>query len=114
MAKKIVYPLVAILGIAVALGAAWWYQSKPTGPKEVVAGAAAAPASSPGVQASGPAVPRAAGVEVAKVETMSLRDDAQSVGIEQIYTQAAHLKGMTLPDLQGQIAENFARIFGAI
>jgi len=41
-------------------------------------------------------------------------DDAQSVGIEQIYTRAAHLKGLTLPDLQGQIAENFARIFGAI
>ncbi len=41
-------------------------------------------------------------------------DDAQSVDIEQIYTQAAYLKGLTLPDLQGQIAENFTRIFGAI
>ena len=100
MAKKIVFPLVAILGIALASGAAWWYQSKPTGPKEVVAGSGGAPASSPGVPASGPAGPRAAGVEVAKVETMSLRDDAQSVG-----TLRSRQSVMMRPEIAGRIKE---------
>ena len=100
MAKKIVYPLVAILGIAVASGAAWWYQSKPTGPKEMVAGSGAAPAGAPASPASGPAVPRAAGVEVAKVETMSLRDDAQAVG-----TLRSRQSVMLRPEIAGRIKE---------
>ena len=100
MAKKIVYPLVAILGIAVASGAAWWYQSKPTGPKEMVAGSGAAPAGAPAGPASGPAVPRAAGVEVAKVETMSLRDDAQAVG-----TLRSRQSVMLRPEIAGRIKE---------
>ncbi len=29
MTSKKLYPLVAILGIAAASGAAWWYQNKP-------------------------------------------------------------------------------------
>ena len=69
MAKKIIYPLLAVVGIAVASGAAWWYQSKPKAVQEIT-GAPAAAAASPG----------AAGVEVARVEKISLRDDAQSVG----------------------------------
>ena len=100
MAKKIVYPLVAILGIAVASGAAWWYQAKPTGPKEMVAGSGAAPAGAPASPASGPAVPRAAGVEVAKVETMSLRDDAQAVG-----TLRSRQSVMLRPEIAGRIKE---------
>ena len=73
MAKKIIYPVLAAVGIAAASGAAWWYQSKPKGPQEM--GAAV------GNKGTSPsAAPRTAGVEVAKVETMVLRDDAQSVG----------------------------------
>ena len=100
MAKKIIYPLVAILGIAAVSGAAWWYQSKPTGPKEMVAGSGAAPAGAPAIPASGPAVPRAAGVEVAKVETMSLRDDAQAVG-----TLRSRQSVMLRPEIAGRIKE---------
>ena len=100
MAKKIIYPLVAILGIAAVSGAAWWYQSKPTGPKEIVAGAGGSPAGAPASSASGPAVPRAAGVEVAKVETMSLRDDAQAVG-----TLRSRQSVMVRPEIAGRIKE---------
>jgi membrane fusion protein (multidrug efflux system) len=72
MAKKILYPLVAIVGIAAASGAAWWFQSKPKGAQEM---GAATPATAPAAGA-----PRPAGVEVAQAEVMPLRDDAQSVG----------------------------------
>jgi len=76
MASKAVYSVVAVVGIAAASGAAWWYQSRPTGPKEITG----APASAASAPAAGASAPRAAGVEVAKVEKMSLQDDAQSVG----------------------------------
>ncbi|MDO8250272.1 MAG: efflux RND transporter periplasmic adaptor subunit [Rhodoferax sp.] len=66
MARKLIYPVVAVIGIAAASGAAWWYQSKPKGAQELTGAPAAAP--------------RAAGVEVARVKKISLRDDAQSVG----------------------------------
>lgn len=77
MAAKALYPVVAVLGIAAASGAAWWYQNqpaKPAGQQRASAGAAggAAPA------ASGPARPPA--VEVAKVELLRITDDAQAVG----------------------------------
>lgn len=68
MARKIIYPLAAVIGISVASGVAWWYQSKPKVAQEIAAGPAAN------------APPRAAGVEVAKVKKVSLQDDAQSVG----------------------------------
>ena len=82
MASKASYYLTAVVGIAAASGAAWWYQSKPKGPQEI--GATSSAAASPAQAASGPAAaasaPRPAGVEVAKVERMALQDDAQSVG----------------------------------
>ena len=81
MTRRKIYPILAVVGIAVAAGGAWWYQSKLTTAKEItsLAGAAnpASAASAPGGAAS---APRAAGVEVAKVEKSSLQDDAQSVG----------------------------------
>jgi membrane fusion protein (multidrug efflux system) len=66
MPRKLIYPVVAVLGIAAASGAAWWYQSQPKKAQPVVGASAAAP--------------RAAGVEVGRVEKISLRDDAQAVG----------------------------------
>ncbi|MCJ0763084.1 efflux RND transporter periplasmic adaptor subunit [Variovorax terrae] len=78
MASKAIYSVVAVVGIAAASGAAWWYQNKP---------AAAPAASGPGpaaVGAQGPASAPGGGraplVEAARVETMRLADDAQAVG----------------------------------
>lgn len=84
MAKKLIYPVVAVIGIAAASGAAWWYQSKPKGAQEI----AGAPA----------AAPRAAGVEVGRVEKISLRDDAQSVGSLQ-----SRQSVMLRPEIAGRV-----------
>lgn len=76
MANKLVYPLVAVFGIAAASGFAWWYQKQPQGPNEVKAAAGPAAAAP-----SGPAsAARPAGVEVTQVARQTLQDDAQSVG----------------------------------
>src|SRR4030095_1528914 len=76
MASKAIYTVTAALGIAVASGAAWWYQNK-TGKPE--AGDASTPAAGPqAVAPSGPVRPPS--VEVARVETIRLTDDAQAVG----------------------------------
>ena len=77
MASKAVYSAVAFVGIAALSGVAWWYQSRPQGPKEVLAAGANA---QPGGKSAGAAPVRPAGVEVAKVLRTSLQDDAQSVG----------------------------------
>jgi len=81
---------VAVAGIAVAAVGGWWYQNKPSAPASSagtvaapLAGAklaapAGAPGAGPGGAPAGP--PRAMGVEVAKVEQSTLRDDAQTVG----------------------------------
>lgn len=76
MAQKMIYVLVAVAGIAVASGAAWWLQNKP-------AGAAAAPGSNrtaAATPASGGGTGAPPGVEVTKVKAMRLQDDAQAVG----------------------------------
>ncbi|MDZ7920615.1 efflux RND transporter periplasmic adaptor subunit [Rhodoferax sp.] len=76
MASKAVYSAIAFVGIAALSGVAWWYQSKPQGPKEIVGGNAQAASGS----AAASAPPRIAGVEVGKVARITLQDDAQSVG----------------------------------
>lgn len=73
--RKPVYAVVAVVGMAVAGAAAWKYQSQPIKPVE--GGAAAAPQAGSSAPA-GAAKP--AGVELAKVETLRLQDDAQAVG----------------------------------
>ena len=99
MTSKKLYPLVAILGIAAASGAAWWYQNKPAQSEQasaVTPSAASAGASNSGGGQSGnsaasgasgssnaagaaPAA-RAPNVESAKVEIIKLTDDTQAVG----------------------------------
>jgi multidrug efflux pump subunit AcrA (membrane-fusion protein) len=78
MASKIIYSVVAVAGIAAAAGGAYWYQDRPQGPKEIsgspAGGAGGAPA------AGAPRGPGMPSVEVAKVETTRLQDDAQAVG----------------------------------
>jgi membrane fusion protein, multidrug efflux system len=84
MASKAIYSAVAVVGIALASGAAYWFQNKPKGPQEITASGAPAPAGTASGVASGGAGGRGpsgpAGVEVAKVELTRLQDDAQSVG----------------------------------
>jgi membrane fusion protein (multidrug efflux system) len=80
--------------------AAWWYQSQPKPAKEVVS--AAAPASAGGAPASGPQKP--AGVEVSKVESITLQDDAQSVG-----SLRSRQSVMVRPEVAGRVRQlNFA------
>ncbi|PJC12092.1 MAG: efflux transporter periplasmic adaptor subunit [Comamonadaceae bacterium CG_4_9_14_0_8_um_filter_60_18] len=90
MAKKIVYVVVAAVGIAVASAATWWRQTRPQGPQAVMAK----------VSDGGPgATPRVAGVEVAKVAPQALRDDAQAVG-----SLRAGQSVMLRPEVLGRIA----------
>ena len=78
MASKALYTVVAVVGIAAASGAAWWYQNKLSSP--ATDSVAAAPAPRGAASGPGGAAGRPPGVEVARVETMRLTDDAQAVG----------------------------------
>ena len=91
MAYKKKYALLALLGISVASGAAWWWQNKaPAGvatPSSAASSSQGGPAGAPagaasGVPGAGPAggAGRAPVVEVAKVESMTLVDETQAVG----------------------------------
>ncbi len=75
MASKFLYPLIAVVGMVAASGAAWWWQSRPQGPQAVQPGAAQA-----AVPATAVSAPRASGVEVAQVKAVRLQDDVQAVG----------------------------------
>jgi len=74
MASKLTFTTVAVLGIALAGGTAWWLQSRPHAPTPIT-GAAGGPG-----KGSAAGAPRVVGVEVAKVTVQSLRDDAEAVG----------------------------------
>jgi membrane fusion protein (multidrug efflux system) len=76
---KTLHTVVALVGISLAGGAAWWYQHKGAGPKGVEGTAAGSASGVPaGRAAAGPAGP--VPVEVGKVEAVSIADDAQGVG----------------------------------
>lgn len=92
MASKVIYMAVAVAGIAVASGAAWWLQ------KPKAAGNAA--------EASSPAAGNGAGagkpitVEAAKVELARLSDDTQAVG------SLRSRRGVVLrPEVSGRITQ---------
>jgi membrane fusion protein (multidrug efflux system) len=78
MAYKKKYTVLAILGISMASGAAWWWQNKAPDAEAGKTAAATAP-SGPGPAAGGGPV-RPTSVEVAKVESMTLVDETQAVG----------------------------------
>lgn len=79
MAKPSLTAVVAVLGLAVAVGAAWWWQQKPQGlAPEASAAAGARAGGAPAGGASGGGAP--ASVEVVSVKTARLQDDAQAVG----------------------------------
>ena len=99
MATKIIYPVVAIIGIAAASGAAWWYQQPNKSGPEIVTlkpNVPAAPAA--GGAGGAPGGPRAMGVEVAKVVKISIRDDAQTVG-----TLRSRQNVMLRPEVAGRV-----------
>jgi membrane fusion protein (multidrug efflux system) len=87
MAKKIIYPVLAAVGMAAASGAAWWYQNKP---KPV--------ASTPGTGATSVAKPPV--VDVASVAVMRLTDDTQAVG------SLRSRQGVVLrPEISGRVTQ---------
>ena len=110
MASKVIYPLIAALGIAAVGAGAWWYQNQPS--KATAEGqSASAPSSQPG--APGAATGGAAGggsggaggggkptVEVAQVELMDLVDETQTVG------SLRSRQGVVLrPEVSGRITQ---------
>ncbi|MDO9451294.1 MAG: biotin/lipoyl-binding protein, partial [Stagnimonas sp.] len=76
MASKAIYTVVAVAGIAVASGAAWWYQK----PKANDASGASSQATGASPAATGPSDGRPLSVEFAKVEVTKITDDTQAVG----------------------------------
>jgi membrane fusion protein (multidrug efflux system) len=106
MILKHAHTWVAVLGIAALALAAWWWQNRPqagaapdaaaSGPGGGQAGAPGRPLGAPGP--GGPGGP--ASVEVGKVESMLLEDDAQAVG------SLRSRQGVVLrPEVSGRIAK---------
>lgn len=92
MASKVIYTAVAVAGIAVASGAAWWLQK----PK---AAEGAAGASSP-TAANGAGAGKPVMVEAAKVALATLSDDTQAVG------SLRSRRGVVLrPEVSGRITQ---------
>ena len=100
MALKNKYVVFAVLGLAVASVAAWWFQS----PARSARAGAAAPqgnaAAKPGAQ--GPAKPVM--VEATKVRQMTMRDDAEAVG-----SLRSRRSVVLRPEISGRITQlNFS------
>jgi len=100
MASKAIYPVVAVLGIAAASGAAWWFQHKSAPAASVGPSAGADPAKPPASSASAAGPARPAAVEVAKVEITKLSDDAQSVG-----TLRSRQSVIIRPEVSGRVTQ---------
>src|SRR6186713_471180 len=92
MASKVIYMAVAVAGIAVASGAAWWLQ-KPKAPAVAVEASSAA-------AGNGAAAGKPVSVEAAKVEIARLSDDTQAVG------SLRSRRGVVLrPEVSGRITQ---------
>jgi len=95
MASKAIFTAVAVAGIAVASGAAWWLQ-KPKAPDAAAPSAAGNSASNTNGSNSGKPVT----VEAAKVELARLSDDTQAVG------SLRSRRGVVLrPEVSGRITQ---------
>lgn len=96
---KKIHTLVAVIGIALAGGAAWWWQHR------VPPSAPASPASADGKPKAGAGGGQAtpggpASVEVAKAEALSLVDDVQAVG------SLKSAQGVMLrPEVSGRVSQ---------
>lgn len=104
MASRALYPIVAVIGIAAASAGAWWYQSRAQGTTALTPQADAArlagATGTAGAPAAASSAPRAAGVEVARVERARLQDDAQSVG-----SLRSRQSVMLKPEVAGRVRE---------
>lgn len=80
MASKTLYTVVAVTGIAVASGAAWWLQHRPGSDQGAKPLGIEVGTGAPKPGASAPQGGRAPTVEVGKIEVMRLVDDTQAVG----------------------------------
>lgn len=102
VASKVLDTLVAVVGIAAASAAAWWYQRPApanTGerPQPVASSASGAGSQRP---ASAPGSGRLPSVEVARVEVARLTDDIQAVA------SLRSRRGVVLrPEVSGRIAQ---------
>ncbi len=99
MASKAIYSAIAVAGIAVASGIAWWYQQPKNSPAATPATAGPAAGMAQGA-ASAPGAGRPPSVEVAKVEVARLTDDTQAVG------SLRSRRGVVLrPEVSGRITQ---------
>src|SRR6186713_2659459 len=97
MASKAIYTTVAVAGIALASGAAWWLQK----PKAQEGAQGASPsAAAPGQGSSAAGSGKPVTVEAAKVELAKLSDDTQAVG------SLRSRRGVVLrPEVSGRITQ---------
>ncbi|MEK9953531.1 MAG: biotin/lipoyl-binding protein, partial [Curvibacter sp.] len=95
MASKILYPVIAVVGIAAASGAAWWFQHKGS-----AAPAATKSAASAGGGANGAGPARPVTVEAVPVRVTKLSDDAQSVG-----SLRSRQSVMLRPEVSGRVVQ---------
>ena len=86
MASKVIYSVVAVVGIVSASTFAWWYQNSPKSPEATQAAGGA------------PGGAKMVGVEVTKVQKLLLRDDAEAVG-----TLRSRQNVMLRPEVAGRI-----------
>ncbi|MEY3252109.1 MAG: hypothetical protein RL227_1082, partial [Pseudomonadota bacterium] len=104
---KKIHTLVAVVGMAVAAGAAWWWQkpvaSPGAGPIAAGSGGAGAPGAAPGGRPpGGPGGPGGgpAAVEVARAQSQSISDEVQAVG------SLRSVQGVVVrPEVSGRIAK---------
>ncbi|HMP10599.1 efflux RND transporter periplasmic adaptor subunit [Hydrogenophaga sp.] len=96
MAGRSTYVVVAVLGLALASGTAWWWQNK----RQVgtATGSAGQGAPVPAARAGGPGGGMPS-VEVAEVRRVSLQDDAQAVG-----TLRSRQSVTLRPEVSGRVA----------
>ena len=86
MASKVIYSVVAVVGIVSASTFAWWYQNSPKSTETTQAAGGA------------PGGPKMVGVEVTQVQKLLLRDDAEAVG-----TLRSRQNVMLRPEVAGRI-----------
>jgi membrane fusion protein, multidrug efflux system len=80
MPSKSLYSVVAVVGITAASGAAWWFQNKPQRPIDERAATAAGNSGATVAAPAASGATRPPAVEVARVESLRITDDAQAVG----------------------------------
>jgi membrane fusion protein, multidrug efflux system len=101
MSKKTLYVVVAVAGIGLASAGAWWWQNRAAPAASAQGLGNAAPNTRPNAGPSGGGRPAGVpGVEVVKVKTLRIQDDAQAVG-----TLRSRQSVTLRPEVSGRIAQ---------